>query len=208
MRRFKIGDRVTGLNCIGNPIEGTITYISPEGAKICYLVGGSWATDKDLEFAKKESAYQTWDVIDNDMLVNLIHQGKITLADVIKVFKKEITVEEVLEEYEEQLAEKFVKSEEEIEGEKYVCFTSTATNLNEVKVVKEYDYIRPTHYNQYSMETIVLFEKGYGKEATALWCEMTALKYRMRMGTKPGESVDRDLDKERWYLNKAAELRK
>ena len=37
---------------------------------------------------------------------------------------------------------------------------------------------------------------------------MTALKYRMRMGTKPDNSIEQDLAKERWYLNKAQELRK
>lgn len=47
----------------------------------------------------------------------------------------------------------------------------------------------------------------YGIEATATWCEMTAFKYRMRVGTKPDNPVEQDLDKERWYLNKAKELR-
>ena len=36
---------------------------------------------------------------------------------------------------------------------------------------------------------------------------MTAFKYRMRVGTKPDNSVEQDLQKERWYLNKAKELR-
>lgn len=47
----------------------------------------------------------------------------------------------------------------------------------------------------------------YGIEATVTWCEMTAFKYRMRVGTKPDNPVEYDLDKERWYLNKAKELR-
>lgn len=37
----------------------------------------------------------------------------------------------------------------------------------------------------------------YGIEATATWCEMTAFKYRMRVGTKPDNPVEQDLDKER-----------
>ena len=66
----------------------------------------------------------------------------------------------------------------------------------------------PQHYNNYSMEVIDMMEKIWGCEYTALWCEMTAFKYRMRMGTKPGDnSIQQDLKKEEWYLNKAKELR-
>ena len=54
---------------------------------------------------------------------------------------------------------------------------------------------------------IEMFRRIYGNEATAIWCEMTALKYRMRMGLKPGEPIERDMEKEDFYLNKAKELR-
>lgn len=47
----------------------------------------------------------------------------------------------------------------------------------------------------------------WGKEKVADWCEITAFKYRMRMGTKPNNSIEQDLKKEQWYLNKAKELR-
>ena len=40
----------------------------------------------------------------------------------------------------------------------------------------------------------------YGPDAVALWSEMTAFKYRMRMGTKPGSPVEQDLEKEEVYL--------
>ena len=52
-----------------------------------------------------------------------------------------------------------------------------------------------------------MFRRIYGDEATALWCEMTALKYRMRMGTKEDNPIEQDLAKEKWYLNKAKELK-
>lgn len=45
-----------------------------------------------------------------------------------------------------------------------------------------------------------------GKAATATFCEMNAFKYRMRMGAKPENSIEQDLKKEFWYLNKAKEL--
>ncbi len=52
-----------------------------------------------------------------------------------------------------------------------------------------------------------MLRRIYGDVNTALWCEMTALKYRLRMGTKDDNPIEQDLAKERWYLNKAKELR-
>lgn len=66
----------------------------------------------------------------------------------------------------------------------------------------------PTHYNNYSVEVIDMMRKIWGAEATALWCEMTAFKYRMRLGLKPDNPISQDLDKEAWYLARANELRK
>lgn len=37
---------------------------------------------------------------------------------------------------------------------------------------------------------------------------MTAFKYRMRVGKKPGQPVERDLEKAKWYEDKAIELKK
>ena len=65
----------------------------------------------------------------------------------------------------------------------------------------------PSHYNNYSMEVIDMMQKIWGAEATALWCEMTAFKYRMRLGLKPDNPVSQDLDKEAWYLVRAKELK-
>lgn len=71
-----------------------------------------------------------------------------------------------------------------------------------------YEHVNhPPHYNHYSVECIDMMERIYGKEATALWCEMTAFKYRMRVGMKPENSVEQDLKKEAWYLIKAKKLR-
>lgn len=80
-------------------------------------------------------------------------------------------------------------------------------NSESEKSEKEYEYVNhPDHYNRYPMEVIEMFEKLYGADATAKWCEMTALKYRLRMGLKPGQDCKQDLEKEQWYLNKAKEL--
>ena len=65
----------------------------------------------------------------------------------------------------------------------------------------------PTHYNQYDIEVIDMIIKIWGPEAAALWCDITAFKYRMRMGTKPDNSIEQDIKKEQWYLNKSKEIR-
>lgn len=70
-----------------------------------------------------------------------------------------------------------------------------------------YEHVdHPSHYNNYSVEVIEMMRCIYGAEATALWCEMTAFKYRMRLGNKPDNPVDQDLAKERWYLDMAKQI--
>lgn len=72
---------------------------------------------------------------------------------------------------------------------------------------KPYDFVNhPKHYNNYSKETIDMMVDIFGLENTIMWCEMTAFKYRMRMGTKPDTPIQQDIDKESWYLNKKQEL--
>lgn len=73
---------------------------------------------------------------------------------------------------------------------------------------KPYDNINPEHYKRYSKEVIDMMINIYGTPAVAKYCEMTAFKYRMRMGTKPNNSIEQDLQKEQWYLNKAKQLSK
>ena len=71
-----------------------------------------------------------------------------------------------------------------------------------------YEYVsHPAHYNNYGIEVIDMMERIWGLTACIIYCQMNSFKYRMRMGTKPGESIERDLEKEQWYLNKAEELK-
>lgn len=73
---------------------------------------------------------------------------------------------------------------------------------------KDYEMVNhPSHYNNYDIEVIDMIERIWGIDAVIQWCEITAFKYRMRVGTKPGNSVEQDLNKEQWYLNKAKEYR-
>jgi len=72
---------------------------------------------------------------------------------------------------------------------------------------QNYEYVdHPNHYNNYGMEVIDMMEKIWGTKMVAVWCLLTSYKYRMRMGTKPNEPIQRDLEKEQWYLNKYQEL--
>ena len=72
---------------------------------------------------------------------------------------------------------------------------------------KDYDFVNPSHYKNFSFEVIDMMEKIWGIEATALHCEMCAFKYKMRAGDKPGQPVERDLEKAKWYINQAKVLR-
>jgi glucan biosynthesis protein len=73
--------------------------------------------------------------------------------------------------------------------------------------MKEYDYINPIHYQNSSMETIDMMVAIWGKDAVVKHCEMCAFKYRMRLGLKPDQPIEQDLDKAKWYENKAKELK-
>ena len=74
--------------------------------------------------------------------------------------------------------------------------------------VEDYEMVNhPKHYNSYDVEVVDMMRRIWGSEKTAIWCELNAFKYRMRMGLKPGSSFDDDLAKEQWYLNKAKEIR-
>ena len=65
----------------------------------------------------------------------------------------------------------------------------------------------PSHYNNYDKEAIDMIEAIWGTYLASVWCEITAFKYRMRMGTKPTSPISEDLEKETWYLNKMRELK-
>lgn len=82
-------------------------------------------------------------------------------------------------------------------------FPATVTSAS-----TEYEMVNhPNHYNNYDIEVIDMMTRIWGKQKTADWCELTAFKYRMRAGTKPGNDINQDLEKEKWYLNKMKELR-
>ncbi len=66
------------------------------------------------------------------------------------------------------------------------------------------DAINPDHYKQYPIEAIDMMIRIFGKRSVRDYCLITAFKYRMRLGHK--DDVTQELQKEKWYLDKASEL--
>lgn len=74
--------------------------------------------------------------------------------------------------------------------------------------LENYNFVdHPSHYNTYDIEVIEMMRRIWGDEKVADWCEITAFKYRMRVGSKPDNPIKQDLEKEQWYIAKAKELR-
>ena len=87
--------------------------------------------------------------------------------------------------------------------------SNTKKFLNNKSIDNNYEHVNhPSHYNNYDKEVIDMMEAIWGPEETAIFCKLNAFKYRLRMGTKPDNNIQQDLEKEKWYLNKYHELLK
>ena len=65
----------------------------------------------------------------------------------------------------------------------------------------------PLHYKNQSIEVWEMMIRIWGKEKFISFCEMNAFKYRMRVGSKEGESIEDEIKKAQIYEQKANELR-
>ena len=70
----------------------------------------------------------------------------------------------------------------------------------------EADNINPKHYKNMSVEVIDMMLSIYGKEKVKVFCELNAFKYRMRLGSKEGNSIEQEHNKIKWYEDKIKEL--
>ena len=70
-----------------------------------------------------------------------------------------------------------------------------------------YDNVNPLHYQTMFKEVWEYMIEIYGKEKFIAFCELNVFKYSMRVGKKPGASVEDDLGKIKWYADKIKELR-
>lgn len=66
--------------------------------------------------------------------------------------------------------------------------------------------IRPSHYNQGSIECIDAMVSAFGEHSTAEFCKINAFKYLWRLGHKDDEG--QEIGKIKWYLDKYLELKK
>ena len=69
------------------------------------------------------------------------------------------------------------------------------------------DNVNPEHYKKLPKETIEIMVDIWGAEAVAIHCQISAFKYRMRLGHKEGQALEDEVGKIRWYEDKAKELR-
>ena len=73
---------------------------------------------------------------------------------------------------------------------------------------KTYEMVNhPSHYNRYSVEAVEMARRIWGDDALITAAEITAFFYRMRMGLKPENSVEQEINKENFWLNYASKLR-
>ena len=59
----------------------------------------------------------------------------------------------------------------------------------------------PDYYNRYSVEAVEMARRIWGDEALKHAAEIQAFFYRMRMGSKPGNSIMQELEKEAIWLD-------
>ncbi len=64
------------------------------------------------------------------------------------------------------------------------------------------------HYKKNRIEVIDMMVSIWGKQSVMHHCEMTAFKYRMRIGNKKNQPIEQELTKANWYEAKAKELLK
>lgn len=72
---------------------------------------------------------------------------------------------------------------------------------------EDYDHVNPEHYKTNDKEVWEYMIEIYGLDKFIAFCELNVFKYSMRVGRKPGATVEDDLGKIKWYAEKIKELR-
>lgn len=71
---------------------------------------------------------------------------------------------------------------------------------------EEYNAIQPSYYNDSEISCIDAMVSAFGREETAHFCKINAMKYVWRLGHKDDEA--QEIGKIKWYLDKYLELTK
>ena len=78
---------------------------------------------------------------------------------------------------------------------------------NKLKDDEKYEMVNhPSHYNKYDIEVIEMMRRIWGDDDVAIWCKLSAFKYRMRLGEKPKNTIEQDIRKEKFCLDYIAKL--
>lgn len=76
--------------------------------------------------------------------------------------------------------------------------------MSESKIEKYYDGKgNATHYNENRLNAINKYERVYGTLGVMVFCEITADRYRERIGKKDNQSLEQEVLKISWYENAA-----
>ena len=71
----------------------------------------------------------------------------------------------------------------------------------------EYEMVnQPKHYDFFGMTVIKVIEKTSTWEEYLGFIKGTAMRYRLRAGSKPGNSLEQDIAKAEWYENEYARI--
>ena len=65
---------------------------------------------------------------------------------------------------------------------------------------------QPKHYDFFGMTVIDVIEKTSSWQEFLGFLKGTAMRYRLRAGSKPGNSLEQDIAKAEWYENKYDEV--
>jgi len=69
-------------------------------------------------------------------------------------------------------------------------------------MVKPYEMVnQPKHYDFFGMKAIDIIEKTLNWEEYIGFLKGTAMRYRLRAGSKPGNTIEQDMAKAEWYEN-------
>lgn len=169
--------------------------------KISKPIGECNVPQEDLDFIRKNPDFIPSCIVDN------IKDGNLYLRDDYKDIKdtRKFCADRI---HENERKKEEKKNNEYAFADLKPLEKKVPYLKNDKSPLSSYENVNhPQHYNNYSKEVIDMMVDIFGRKNTALFCEMNAFKYRMRMGTKPNNDINQDLEKEQWYLNKAKELR-
>ena len=104
---------------------------------------------------------------------------------------------------------RYMKSTDYYEFEQNKEKELDAQDILDIEIIDDANAVNhPSHYNNYSVEVLEMMRGIWGDEKVAIFCELNAFKYRMRMGLKEGNPIEQDLAKEKFYLDYMKKLNK